>query len=158
MKKTSFLILIGLVWSAPADQIVSPPLNTQTVTGVWEALPSQRPATLWHMEISGKNDSYLAQMTVGNPSIVVRRLVSMEIQNGNIKLHFEGSLQKFSPTDIWIVGSGEATETDGVIEGRISSKEPSLHGKNDIEFIKGPWTRGLGDASKKAEEAIGKFR
>ena len=142
------LVVLALMFGGMrvcATQVVDPPINTDTIVGVWEALWCQNPATLWRMEINKSGDSFLAQITVGS-SCVVRRLLSSEISEGKVKLHFEAvrdtKLRDVELPEIWIVGSGEATVTRGGIDA------------GDWHFVKGAWTRDVAEASKKAEESI----
>jgi hypothetical protein len=132
--------------SAFATQVVDPPINNETIIGVWEALWCENPATLWRMEINKTGKSYLAQITVG-AACIVRPLVSSEIADGKVKLHFAavqgtGNLHGVDFADIWIIGSGEGTATRGGIDA------------GNWHFVKGSWTRDVAQASKTAEESI----
>lgn len=151
--------------AATADQVIRPLINTETLAGVWEALPSQHPPLLFHMVINPGGTSYLVQATVGYPVYVVRRLLSLEIKDGNIRLHFgKGSSDDSHDEiyDVWIVGSGRASPPpdSGVIKARfcICNEAPlpgtSPEKDSNIVLIKGAWTRDVAEASQKAEELI----
>jgi hypothetical protein len=151
---------------APATQVPRPPVDQKTLVGTWEALLRQHPPLLFHMEIRETGDSYLVQVTVGDTEYVVRRLVTAEVKDGNVRLHFKGTpskeLENVVFYDVWIVGSGNASlDPDaGVIEGRFCICDdvppPGIppREQNNIMLIKGAWTRDLGEASKHAEEEI----
>lgn len=156
---------------AKANVVVDPPLNTETLIGTWEALQEQHPPLLWHMEINKDGDSYVAEITVGDSgdsAYVVRRLISSEVKDGNVRLHFGNGAAKEMPnqvfSEIWVIGTGSGTETrgglDAVLSGiRLDSIPPpapvfGLPEKGHIYFIKGAWTRGVAEASRRAEESL----
>lgn len=159
-------MLLLLAAAAAADEERRPPISIQSIIGVWEALPEQHPPLLFHMEINRDGESYLVQVTVGSQVYVVRSLISSEIKDGSVRLHF-GKGSSGDPTDevydVWIVGNGNASLVPdaGVIEGRfcICNNPPPPDyvpspNENNIRFIKGTWTRDLGEASKRAAAAI----
>ena len=145
MKTLVLAALAAVVTSVAADTVVDPPLTPDTAVGVWEALQCQQPATLWRMELNKTGDSYLVQLTVGTQPIV-RRLLSSEIIDGKVKLHFGRGQARDLPgetfSEIWIIGTGDGTATRGGIDAA------------DWHFVKGAWTRDVGQASEHAEEAI----
>jgi len=143
MKTLLVAILIGTS-SAVADQVVDPPLTSDTLVGVWERLDGNNPPTLWRMEINETGKSYLAQITVGTRCIL-RQLTFSEVKEGKIRLHFEAPPGEDSP-DIWINGYGEGIASRGCIDWDL--------GNASCHFVKGSWTRKLAEASKEAEESI----
>lgn len=159
-------MLLLFAAAAAADEQPYPPVNTQSIIGVWEALPEQHPALLFHMEMNGDGQSYLVQVTVGSPVYIIRRLISSEIQSGIVRLHF-GMGRSGDRTDeiydLWIVGTGNASivPSVGVIDARFCfcndppapTYAPSPKDIN-IRFIKGTWTRDIAAASREAERLI----
>lgn len=171
MKLAIPLVILLASLTVMADQVVDPPLSAETLIGTWEALEEQHPPLLWHMEINKEGDSYLAQITVGDSAYIVRRLISSEVKDGNVRLHFGSTSSKelrdvlFS--EIWVIGTGSGIETRGAIDAILSGKPLNsipppaavfgLPEKGHIYFIKGTWTRDLGEASRKAEQSIKKM-
>ncbi len=145
------------------------PLSDQTILGTWEGLlcspvcsPGAPPVPLifYHMELNKNGVSFLSETTVhSDMSPLVRRLLSSEIKDGKIKLHFGSStskqLRNVTFPEIWITGNGTGNEEIGAIIGRVTD-DPSKKGEDNIRFDKGTWTRAIGEASKKAEEEIKK--
>jgi hypothetical protein len=159
----ALVLALGTV-SVGADQVVYPPLTSDTIAGSWEALLPQQPPTLWHVEINKKGESYLAQITVG-ASCIIRRLVLSDVRDGQVKLHFDkASSHGVEFPELWIVGTGSGIESRGGIDAIVSDKRPdstpppsAVFGVPEgthMFFTKGTWTRDLGEASKTAEKAI----
>jgi hypothetical protein len=162
--------------SAVANVSELPPLNNETIVGVWEGLLQYPPApiTLFRMQIRSSGGSYLVQITpqtiVGRPpNYIVYKLVrddskvtvgetatlnstengvTLEMTGTPINLHF----QQVSPGpgihDFWIKGIGTASphQDFGLIHCTNLGK--------GIWFVKGKWTEDLGKASEKADDAI----
>jgi hypothetical protein len=152
-----FFIIIGILISsivASAWQDPLPPLNNETIIGVWEAVPEDA-RLLYHMEIKKKGESYLALFFhPKSPYYSIFRLVSSNIKNGNIKLHFHLLFPKEDAlTDLWIEGKGVGYAEDGNIKGTIAGNGEHQN-KQAILFMKGTWTRRLAELSQKAESAI----
>jgi hypothetical protein len=144
MKLLAMAALIASISSVCATTVVHPPLTPETALGVWEALWCQQPATLWRLELNKTGDSYLVQLTVGTEP-VVRRLLSSEIVDGKVKLHFAAARSAGHDfSEIWITGRGEGTSTRGGISAE------------GFEFTKGTWTRDVAAASKLAQDSIPK--
>lgn len=152
------IAIIGIVlfpFSAVAWQDPPSPLNSDTIVGVWEAV--QDGVLLLHrMEINKNGESYLA--LVPPPKGFYRgvfRLVSSDIKEGNIKLHFHTiSAKKTALTDLWIEGKGVGYGgEDGEIRGTIAGNGENEE-KRAIHFMKGTWTRMLAELSKIAEDSI----
>jgi hypothetical protein len=90
----------------------------------------------------------------------VRRLLSSQVKDGTVRLHFEAApskeLRDMMPYDVWMIGTGNAL----AIEGQLyMGKDPPRGGlpsaeHYNITFIKGPWTRAVAEASRIAEERI----
>jgi hypothetical protein len=149
-----------------ATQEIRPLVTAETLVGNWEALPDLHPPLLFHMEINKTGDSYLVQVTVGDTEYVVRRLLSSEVKDGNIRLHFgeasSKNLRNVVFADVWIVGRGTALLVPdvGTIEGRFcvcnDVPPPGLPSRSDYNILlaKGAWTRDIGEASQEAEKAI----
>ncbi len=158
MKFATTLIIFLSASVMIADQVVDPPVTAETLVGTWEALPEQHPPLLWHMEIKKEGVSYLAQITAGT-GCIVRPLLSSEIKDGRIRLHFGKASSKEMPNDaapdIWVIGKGSAVADPprGVIEWK-SNDAPADAAKLGVYFIKGTWTRDVAEASKVAEKAI----
>jgi hypothetical protein len=181
MKRTIGMRLVAgwAILSAPlmvmADQVVYPPLNGETLIGIWEALWPQQPPTLWQMTVNRAGDSYLVEATLGyrvdSSAYIVRRLISSEVKEGSVWLHFGKGSSKDMPNElfpeIWVIGTGSGTEARGAIDATLSGERLNsipppapVFGsseKGHIYFIKGTWTRDLGEASKKAEQSIRKM-
>jgi len=152
-----FIAIIGILlfpFSAAVSQDRPPPLNSDTIVGVWEAV-SEDACLLYRMEINKNGESYLA--LVGAPKAYYRavfRLVSSDIKEGKIKLHFHDISGKNAMTDLWIEGKGVwYGGEDGEIRGTIAGNDENEE-KQPIRFMKGTWTRMLAELSKKAEETI----
>lgn len=134
-----------------------PILNAENLVGSWEALYSPSPLgipyALYHLEINKSGDSFLTQTTIGESSCIVRRLLSSEIKDGIVTLHFaSASVPELTGSfpEMWMTATGYSGEKIGAIEATIK-------GRNDkIYFSKGTWTRDVAEASKKAEEEIKK--
>jgi hypothetical protein len=156
--------------SAPGNETVYPPLDAVSIVGTWEALLPYDPATLWHIEMRAKGESYMAQITVGTQP-VIRRLVASEVRDGVVKLHFgkgwiEGKPDQDSP-ELWIIGTGEGVESQGAFDamfcGNAWPASPPPRAKlfgvpegDHMFFRKGTWTRDLGEASRIAGKSIEK--
>jgi hypothetical protein len=167
----SFLLIAFVLLASPlcGDEVVYPPLNNDTIAGTWEALMELHPATLWHMEINKNGESYMAQITVGSKTCIVRRLVGSDIKNGIVKLHFDKGTIKEMPNEmlfeVWLIGTGHGDESRGGIDavfcGNAWPDSPPLPAKvfgvpegNHLFFIKGAWTRDFAEASKIAEQSV----
>ncbi|MEY2487361.1 MAG: hypothetical protein QOH39_3009 [Verrucomicrobiota bacterium] len=146
----SLATMIACAAATVANETIFPPVNDQTIVGVWEALlePPPAPLTLFRMEISATGDSYLSQTTAGNPDFVLFKVVpgDSKISNGTIAFHFHQVSSGPGAHDLWIRGSGTATATQGFIKCGI--------GNGDVWFVKGNWTRDLAAASQKGEKEI----
>lgn len=174
MKHKSLLIsLVGLCLaflplSLSANQETAPPLDRESLVGTWEALVFPPPSDLlFHMQINATGDSYLVEAWRPGPraGYLVRRLLSAEIKNGAVRLHFGKPLKGESGPipDVWIVGKGNFTIIEGCFifckdcppPGFPSSSDgPPTTGPGTVTLIKGPWTRALGEASRIAQEKI----
>src|SRR2546430_1037757 len=96
MKYKSLLMLLitqffaFLPLSISADQDTIRPFGVQDLVGTWEAFISPPPSDrLFHMQINATGDSYLVEATPGPPGgYLVRRLLSAEVRNGAVRLHF----------------------------------------------------------------------
>ena len=174
----SLVLSFALCWSAAVANVsVTPPLNNETIVGVWEGLLNYPPPpiTLFRMEMRASGDSYLVQITPGaavggGPSYIVYKLISsdskiavgeiatshpivdgnaMEITGTPISLHFHQVSGAPGIGDLWIKGIGTASPTQefGLIQC------VSL-GSNTVWFVKGRWTEDLGKASEKTNDAI----
>ena len=168
-----------LIWLRPAVATVPeiPPLNDQTIIGVWEGFLESPPApiTLFRMEMNATGDSYLVQITPQlivnrDASYVVYKLVSadskvlvgqtstshyklgqlsLEMTGTPIDLHFHQISPGPGMHDVWIKGIGVAAPHQEF--GHILCT--SL-GSENVWFAKGKWTEDLGKASEKAADAI----
>ena len=161
MKTLTAFAITFAAFAAMATVTIHPPLNADTLVGSWEAVMTPFEGTLWHMEIKEKGESYLAQIEVGARSCVVRSLISSQISDGYVRLHFGTAAPTESrgveSLEIGIVGKGVGIKTEGIIEASISNSNPenlSAESGTKIRFIKGTWTRDLAEASKHAEQCI----
>lgn len=145
------IFLVSNVSFAWQDSL--PALNSDTIVGVWEAVPGDA-RLVYRMEINNNGESYLSIAFAPNAFYrSLFRLVSIDINKGKIKLHFQTVYGKDAMTDLWIEGMGVGYEESGEIKGTIT-----VNGENErkqkIYFMKGSWTRSLAELSKKAEEII----
>jgi hypothetical protein len=157
----SLTLMMAIFLAAPtayAWQDPPPPLTEETLVGTWEATPEDA-RLLYHIEINKKGDSYLALFFhPKSPYSSIFRLVSSEVKNGSVKLHFHlVSPKEDALTDLWIEGKGvgfggESGEIIGTIADNGDNGEPD--NKERIVLLKGNWTRRLAELSKKAEKAI----
>jgi hypothetical protein len=148
--------LIPLIALANEDPL--PPLTGDTLVGVWEAVPKDA-RLVYHMEINKDGESYLAMILAPNAFYrAIFRLVSSEIKEGRVNLHFHTISEKGVLTDVWIEGKAVGDITTGVIDGTVDDNKPlskSPSGKKqDIFLMKGAWTRMLSQLSQKGEESI----
>lgn len=161
MRRTIAVSIALFSLHADATQVVLPPLTVETLRGTWEGLWSPgsppNPTVFYHMEINKDGNSFLAETSVGTRACLVRRLISSEVTDGKVKLRFASTSAADMPgvifPEVWIVGKGGGTEDDGMIEATLRHNAGV---EDQIYFVKGTWTRDLGEASKKAEEEIKK--
>lgn len=177
MRPTCFLIFALVLRSVTAlgNEVIFPPLNNETLVGVWEGFLEGPPGplTLLRMEINAKGDSYLAQTSVQpwprTPQCIVYKLVGSdskiepsEAKASNfmshrvmltmtgtpIALHFHQVSSGPGIHDIWIKGFGVATPAQGSIRCTSFGE--------DVWLEKESWTRDLARASEAAEKEIKK--
>lgn len=167
MKVTGALSIILFSLTATGTQIDYPPLTRETLVGSWEAITIRGvekiyPDQLWHLEVGKKDtDAYLVEISPDKrlPGCVLRELVSARLTGENIELHFARpiGLKNDPSPPMWIVGRGFGSAEGGIISGSLFMSEPSSFDSGNgqkIFFVKGTWTRDLGEASKAAEEAV----
>jgi hypothetical protein len=149
---TTQIVLCTILSSiAAGGEVVMPPLTEKTIVGVWEAIPMQpRPTEILHMEINKDNGSYLVSIFNGSPSHTLFRLVSSEIN----KLHFQNAISNEQPKELWFEGRGEGGELEGTMQGKLWTNFPPPPKTDNVFFVKGVWTRGIAEASNRAEEVI----
>ncbi len=156
--KSVTLFTFSALLSVPAvrgSAPVLPPIDRDTIVGVWEGLLVEFPAVLEHIEINKTGDSYAAQIVVPSGVCGILRLVSSEITDAGIKLHFH-NISEEGMMDLYLQGTGEATLEFGVMDASLSSDGFHPPGKDKVRLVKGAWARQLADTSKRAEECIHK--
>jgi hypothetical protein len=177
MKSKSVLLRIALSFaflplSLSANQETAPPLDLESLVGTWEALAFPPPSDLlFHMQINATGDSYLVEAWRPGPrcGYLVRRLLSAEIKNGAVRLHFGKPLKESGAiTDVWIVGKGNFTIIEGWFifckdcppPGFPSSSDgpPMLTGPGTVTLSKGhgrePWEKRDVSQKKRLEVSL----
>jgi hypothetical protein len=175
MRLAILVVLAGAICSsAVANVDVAPPVDDQTIIGVWEGLLQNPPApiTLFRMEMNPKGDSYLVQVTPGaaiggGPSYILYKLIPsesyvavgktatvhskirapFELTGTPISLHFHQVSEEPGIGDVWIKGILLTTV------GQFGSILCTSFG-DEMWFLKGNWAEELGKASEKATDAI----
>ena len=174
MRLTILGVVAAAICSSTAMAHVdeAPPVDDQTIIGVWEGLLQNPPApiTLFWMQMTATGDSYLVQVTPGagvggGPSYVVYKLIPsesyvavgktatvhssirapFELTGTPISLHFRRVSPE--PGELWIKGILLTTV------GQFGSILCTSFG-GEVWFIKGTWAEELGKASEKATDAI----
>ena len=166
MKRSVFAVVALLtILSAPASQVVFPPLTKETIVGTWEALVGDKGPLhimlLAHIEISADGPSYFAYQILGKPSDAINLLpmISCDITDQQITLRFRGEEPGGGSAEWFFVGSGTGIVEDGEMSGYLDmGAPPAATDKKNAYFLKSSWTRGIANASQKAEEAITKAR
>jgi hypothetical protein len=180
MRVLTFALLETLLCCSAvvANVDVTPPVNNETIVGVWEGFLNgpPEPITLFWMQINPTGDSYLVQITMRAPQdrgawYSVYKLVpadskvsvgqtstsgdtpdhvKSQMTGTPIELHFHQLTPEEAIKDVWIKGIGVASPTQefGVIECTSFGKP--------VWFTKGSWTEDLGKASEGAKDAIKK--
>jgi hypothetical protein len=152
-------LLIGC--SAPATQVVYPPLTKETLVGVWEAISVDgHLVTVERIEISKDGPSFFAYQIVGSPAANVFRMIACDITDRKISLRFREQNPPGGGSSDWIFeGTGEGTGQDGAMSGNLSiGTPPAASDKKNAFFRKGSWTRAVSASSSTIEEAISKAR
>ena len=177
MRLAMLVVLAAALCSsaAVANRDVAPPVDLQTIIGVWEGLLQHPPApiTLFRMDINATGDSYLVQVTPGaavggGASYIVYRLIPsesyvavgktatahssirdpVELTATPISLHFHQVSPGPGIGDVWIRGILLTTV------GQFGSIQCTSFGDKEVWFVKGKWAEELGKASEKATDAI----
>jgi hypothetical protein len=144
-----------------------PSVTKETLVGTWEAVMPMEAvggmgAGLYRMEIRGNSDSSLVGVVFAPSGSVVQflsRSIGLEVSHAELKLHFQTlpPEKDWKPEEIVFTGSGVAEADGGALHGTLS-KDGVPVGADEIWFLKGSWTRGFGEASQKADEALQKLR
>ena len=151
------------VLSAPASQVIFPPLNKDTIIGTWEALIGDRPLgmMLARIEISKDGPSFFAYQVLGKPvrnHVNVFRMISCDITDEKVSLRFRGADPEGNPFDWFFEGTGEGTSEEGAMSGCLATEMPRPDSGKNAFFLRASWTRWLVDRSREVEEEIVKAR
>ncbi len=144
-----------------------PDVTKETLVGTWEAVMPMEAvggmgAGLYRMEIRGDSDSFLVGVIFAPSGAGVQflsRSVGLEVVHADLKLRFRTlpPEKDWKPEEIVFTGSGVAEGDGGALHGTLSRNGVPIGG-GEIWFLKGSWTRGFGEASQKADEALQKLR
>ena len=143
-----------------------PDVTRESLVGTWEAVvPTEEVGMnggLYRIEIVASGDSYLIGIVFarnGSRIQFVARLTSAEVERGNVKLRFQSVRAKDGreAEEIVFTGSGVAEDDGGALHGTLLRGSAPIAG-GELWFHKGSWTRGFGEASRKAEREVRKLR
>jgi hypothetical protein len=161
-----FAALVLLIALSASGMRNLPDVTRESMIGTWEAVvPTEEVGMnggLYRIEIFADGSSYIIGMIFtrnGSRIQFAARLTSAEVDRGNVKLRFQSVRGEDGreSEEIVFTGSGVAEDGGGALHGALSRGSAPIAG-GELWFHKGSWTRGFGEASRKAEREVRKLR